>query len=120
MTKILVIEDDIFVQHTIKRALELHKIPVEVVNDGLEGVEKAALIKPRVILLNVMLTKINGLEVLKKIKSSEKTKDIPVIVLINFTEEELIKKAKSLGAVDCIIKSEFTPDAIVDKVNAYL
>lgn len=120
MTKILVVEDDIFVQQTIRRALELHELPVEVVADGEEGIKKAQLIEPKVILLNVMLSKMNGLEVLKEIKSNEKTKNIPVIVLINFTEEELIKRAKSLGAVDCIIKSEFSPDAIVDKVKAYL
>lgn len=120
MTKILVVEDDVFVGQTIRRALELHELPVEVVADGEEGIKKAQLIEPKVILLNVMLSKMNGLEVLKKLKSDEKTKNIPVIVLINFTEEQLIEKAKSLGAIDCIIKSEFSPDAIVDKVRAYL
>lgn len=120
MAKVLVVEDDPFLQHTLRRVLEFHKLPVEVTANGQEGLEKADTLKPNVILLNAMLENMNGLEILKKLKENKATKDIPVIVLANFTEDEIIAKAKSLGAADCIVKSEFTPDQIVDKVRAYL
>jgi CheY-like chemotaxis protein len=120
MTKVLVVEDDPFLQRTIQRALELHKLPVAVTADGNKGIELAKTEKPSVILLNVTLSQMNGLEILEKLKNEDDTKKIPVIVLVNFTEEEVVAKAKLLGAADVITKSDFDPDVIVNKVKAYL
>ncbi|HBP51402.1 TPA: hypothetical protein DD455_03670 [Candidatus Shapirobacteria bacterium] len=120
MGGVLVVENDIFVQKTVRRVLALHKVPVETTDDPEDGLKKISIVKPKVILMGIFLSKMNGFELLKKLKEDEETKNIPVIALINFSEEELVKKAKDLGAVDCLVKSEFTPDEIVDKVKPYL
>lgn len=120
MGGILVIEDDLFILRTLKRVLELHKLLVEVADNEYEAVVKTNKIKPKVILLSVFSQKINGVEILTKIRQSQKTKKSTIIALIDFMEVELLEKIKSMGVDDYIIKSEFTPSNIVDKVKLYL
>lgn len=75
---------------------------------------------PDVILLDIMMSQMNGMEVLKEIKEKEMLKEIPIIMLTNISEKEKVTEGLDLGANDYLIKSHFTPSEVVSKVNALL
>ncbi|MBU1952549.1 response regulator [Patescibacteria group bacterium] len=85
-------------------------------NDGNDGLKLAKEQNPDIVLLDIMLYEEDGIEVLKKIKQDQKTKNIPVIIFSNLDKKEIVDKAFTLGAVDYIIKSKIVPSEIVEKV----
>ncbi|MCX6786121.1 MAG: response regulator [Candidatus Komeilibacteria bacterium] len=114
--KVLFIEDDpdqIFLYQT-KFKLEGYNFISS--RDGKAGLNLAEKEKPNLILLDVLLGDENGIDILKNLKTNEKTKNIPVIVFSNFAKKETIEQALTLGAVDYIIKSKVVPSEIVKKV----
>lgn len=117
--KILLIEDEKEVAELYRLKLSLDGYDVVVAENGEEGLEKAMKIAPEVIFLDIKMPKMDGFEVLKKLRESEKTKDVPVIILSNFDEQELIEKGLTLGANEFLIKSQFTPEGISSKVKNY-
>lgn len=87
---------------------------------GLDALAQASP-KPNIILLDVMLPKVNGFEVLGKVKADPASKGIPVILLTNLGGgEEDRKKGMEMGAVDYLVKSDLTPAQIVEKVKALI
>ena len=88
--------------------------------DGLEGLEAAKKNKPTLILLDVMMPKMSGIEVLEKLKSDKETASITVLMLTNFGEESIVKQAMEKGAEGVLIKSDFPPDKLIEKVDEYL
>ena len=93
MAKILIIEDDALLSRMYQRLISSGENTVEVAYDGEEGLEKAKTGKPNFILLDIMLPKLNGIEVLEKLKSDPTTKQIPVVMLSNLSEEEKEEEA---------------------------
>lgn len=89
-------------------------------HDGKEAIEKIKDKKPDLIVLDILMPKMDGKEVLKKIKSQKELKTIPVIVLTNVGEQDSVKEVLNLGANDYLIKSNFTPDEVVEKVKEYI
>ncbi|MEX1123690.1 MAG: response regulator, partial [Patescibacteria group bacterium] len=81
---------------------------------------KAADIKPSIILLDIMMPKINGLDVLRKLKEGEVTKNIPVIVLTALIQDREKMESITRGADDYIVKSEMMPGDVINKVKALL
>ncbi len=73
-----------------------------------------------IILLDLILPNYDGFEILKKIRSIEKLKNIPVIVFSNLSEEKDVKKSKELGATDFMVKSNFTLDELIQRINSIL
>jgi DNA-binding response OmpR family regulator len=71
-----------------------------------------------VILLDLILPNYDGFEILKKIKEVDTLKKIPVIVFSNLSEEKNIKKSKELGAIDFMVKSNFTLDELIKRINS--
>lgn len=114
--KILLIEDNSIIVKMYQRKFQMEGYEVETAYDGEEGLEKAKKIKPNIILLDVMIPKIEGLEVLKKLKGDQSTKHIPVVILSNLAGEE-VKRGLQLGAKDYLVKSEFTPAQVVEKIK---
>jgi two-component system alkaline phosphatase synthesis response regulator PhoP len=116
--KILIVEDeeallDIFCQ-------QLHsekKYKVEVAKDGEEAIKKAQSFMPDVILLDIMLPKKDGIQVLQELKADPKTKNIVVIMSSNLSSDESIKKSLSLGAADYFVKSQHSVFEILEKVE---
>lgn len=117
--KVLLIEDDQLIQRMYEKIFTFEKFDVEMASDGEEGLEKAraAQPKPTIILLDVMMPKMNGMQVLEKLKLDPELKSIPVIMLSNLAGENDIETALSKGAVKYIIKSEYDPKQIADMVN---
>lgn len=118
--RILLIEDEDFIRDLYKRQLELAALTTDAFRNGKDGLEALSQNTYDLILLDIMLPGINGLDVLKKIKGDEKTKDIPVVLLTNLGQDSVIKEGFALGAKEHIIKASFTPDQIVERVKILL
>lgn len=117
---VLIIEDDEFLRGLINKKLTAEGFTMISAIDGEEGIKKAKEEKPDLILLDLVLPNVDGFEVLSKIKADPVSSLIPVIILSNLSQKEDIDKGAKLGAVDYIIKAQFTPEEIVDKVKAIL
>lgn len=120
MKKILLIEDDpdqIFLYST---QFKLENLELLVAQTGKEGLEKIKKEIPDLILLDILLSDINGIEILKKIKEDSTTKKIPVILLTNLIKKELIDKGKKYGALDFWLKTEIMPKEIIKRVKKIL
>jgi DNA-binding response OmpR family regulator len=115
--KILLVEDDMFLSKIMEERLQDEGWEVNLAGNGEEGLQKAKSYLPDLILLDMILPKMNGFEVLEALKKDEKTKKIPVIVLSNLGQDEDIKNAKKIGAADYLVKSNFSIKAIVEKIN---
>lgn len=113
--KILIIEDDIPLRDMYRERLEMEGYNVEVASDGEEGLAKAVEFQPNLILLDLMMPKISGLDVLDILKSTPKTKDIPVIVLTALTTVKM--KSLVFGAEDYLVKADCSLEDVVSKVN---
>ena len=88
--------------------------------DGENGLAKLKKEKPTLVLLDIMMPKMNGFEVLKKIKADSSSKNIPVILLTNLGGEDDAKKGLEMGAVAYLIKSDYTPDEVIAKIKEIL
>jgi CheY-like chemotaxis protein len=118
--KILIVEDDLFIRELYERQLSLAGYQVTTAADGPEGLVKITQFQPHLLLLDIMLPQMNGLDLLKTIKAKEETKNIPVILLTNLGQDSVIKEGFSLGADGYLIKSAYTPDQIIDEVKKFL
>lgn len=117
---ILIIEDDKFLRELIVQKLATEGFNVHSAVDGEECFKILEKIKPHLILLDLILPGMDGFEILARLKKDPKTSLAPVIVLSNLGQKEDIDKAVSLGAVDYMIKANFTPGEIVEKVKKIL
>lgn len=115
--KVLVIEDDKFLQKILLTKLSKEGFDVEGASDGDEGLKKVAAVQPTLVLLDLILPKINGFEVLTEMKTNSKSKNIPVIVLSNLSQEEDKKRAKELGAIDFMVKADLSINDVVLRVK---
>lgn len=121
MAKILIVDDDALLLQMYKSKFEEDGFDVEVAVDGGPAFTKASETKPDLILLDIMMPKVNGLEVLKKLKKSKETKTIPVIILTNVGgSEEDVEQGLSLGAAAYMVKASYTSKQVVQKVKEVL
>jgi DNA-binding response OmpR family regulator len=117
---VLLVEDDEYIQKAYKIGLGDAGFKVVSAEDGKEGLEKMNSAKPDVILLDLVMPVMDGFEFLKKIKEDDNFKDIPVIVLSNLAQGPDIERARELGAVDYLIKTDFWMEEVIKKVNSHL
>jgi CheY-like chemotaxis protein len=119
---IMIVEDDSFVMDIYQTKLEQSGFDTILAVNGLEAIKKMEKenAMPDLILLDIIMPYMDGLEFLKKIKSSNKWKKIPVILLTNLSQKEEIEEGLRLGAGDYLIKSHFTPSEVLEKINNYL
>lgn len=117
---ILIIEDDMFVRELYQHEFQKDGYSVKVAEDGEEGLKKIDEEKYDGILLDIMLPKVDGLDVLKRLKENSKTKEIPVVILSNLGQDEIIKRALEIGAKSYIVKSLYTPDQVVAEINSLI
>ena len=118
--KIMVIEDDRFLHRLLLDKLTQWKARVASSYDGLDAVKKIAEEKPDLILLDIILPGADGFDILEQLKANEALKSIPVIILSNLGQEEDIERGTKLGAIDFLIKANFTLDEIATKVGKVL
>jgi len=119
-TKILLVEDEKGLSEMYKTKFEMENYEIVQSFDGKDGLEKAKEINPDIILLDIILPKLDGFLVLKELKSDDKLKEIPVLLLTNLGQEDDIKKGKKLGADGYFVKANHNPAEIVDKVKEQL
>ncbi|MCD6233355.1 response regulator [bacterium] len=120
MKKILFIEDESALQKTIGDALREEGYQVLSALDGEIGLKLAQTKKPNLILLDLILPKVDGFEVLKTLKDNSDTKDIPVLILTNLEGAQDIEKALELGATTYLVKANYTLEEVVEKVKQSL
>src|SRR5476651_1169797 len=92
MPKILIVEDDPLMSRMYQKIFTFEGYDVEMAGDGQEGLDKAREVKPTLMLLDVMMPKMNGLQVLEKLKADPETKGIPVIMLTNLAVSKMPKQ----------------------------
>ncbi len=117
---LLLIEDNPLLTGLYKAAFEKEGINVFIAHSGKDGIELAKEKKPKAILLDFLMSGMNGLEVLKILKADPATKDIAVIMLTVSAGPETKEQAKALGITDYLVKSDLKMDALVQKVMPYL
>ncbi len=126
MTKnILIIEDDAFLMELLSKKFASEGFTVSGAINGREGLEKIKEINPDLVLLDLLLPDVNGLnvdgfKVLSSAKEDPATSSIPIIILSNLGQQEEIERGLKLGAIDYLIKSQFTSDEIIKKVKKIL
>lgn len=118
--KILLIEDDPFLLNMYATKFELENFKVTVADDGEKGLRAVEKEIPDIILLDIMLPKMNGFEVLKQLKTSRDFRNIPVILLTNLSQKNEIEQGLSMGANDYLIKAHFMPSEVVEKIKEIL
>ena len=117
---ILIVEDDVFIRDIYQVKFSQEGFEVLSAEDGIKALDILKEKVPDIILLDILMPYMNGLEVLKKIKSNEALKNIPVIMLSNISEKDKVDEITEYGVTDYLIKSHFTPSEVVQKVNVLL
>lgn len=118
--KILLVEDDPFLLDMYSTKFKEVGFDVSIAQDGEMGLSKAKELMPDLILLDIVLPKKDGFEVLKTLKSDGQTAKIPVVLLTNLGLDSDVKRGLELGAQSYIIKAHFTPTEVVAKVKEIL
>jgi DNA-binding response OmpR family regulator len=117
---VLLVEDDPSVLEMYRLKLELDGYRVNTALDGEEGLKKAGDLTPDIIFLDIRLPKMDGLEVLRKLRAQDKTRNIPVIILSNYDEEDLVARGLRLGAHEYLIKARTTPSSLSEGIEDWL
>jgi DNA-binding response OmpR family regulator len=116
--KVLLVEDDPMVVKMYQRKLTMDGFDLSLAYNGEEGLIALFKNRPDIILLDIMMPKMNGFEMLKRIKSNERWKDIPVVMLTNLGDRpEDVQKCKELGALDYWVKANLPLKDLVDRVR---
>jgi DNA-binding response OmpR family regulator len=117
---VLLADDDLTLSEMYSERLKAEGFNVIVARDGQEALDKTKESHPNVILLDVMMPKFSGIEVLKKLKADPETKDIPILILTALVQDKQKMDSMASGADDYIVKSESMPGDVVAKVHAAL
>jgi len=118
MQRILVIEDDRFLRKAAEAALRRHGYTVLTASDGETGLHAARAERPDLVLLDLIMPRMQGFEVLKLLKEDASTTSIPVIILSNLGQDSDVKAALEAGAVDYLVKANLALDMLVERVRA--
>jgi len=118
--RVLLAEDDRFLRRAAEARLRRHGLDVLTAADGEEALRIARAERLDLVLLDVVMPKLEGFEVLKLLKEDPATAGIPVIVLSNLGQERDVAQAKALGAVAFLVKANLSLQDLVDRVDAAL
>ena len=114
--KILLVEDEELMIDLLQRKLTKEGYEISVAKDGEEGLKAMREVKPNLVLLDIIMPKMGGFEVMEEMGKNKELKKIPVIVISNSGQPVELDEAQRLGAKDWLIKTEFDPQEVVDKV----
>jgi len=120
MKTILLVEDDFFIADIYSTKLKECGYQIKVVENGAKLLESLKEGKPDLLILDIVLPKFSGWEILEKIKNNENLKDIKIVILSNLDQKEDIEKALKLGAVKYFIKTHYTPSQLVEEIKKIL
>jgi DNA-binding response OmpR family regulator len=120
MTKIAIIEDDAVISQMYRMKFEADGFEVQLANNGKSGAALVEAYSPDMILLDLQMPEMDGVEALRIIRNNDWGKNIPVIILTNLGEEESPKEIRSLGIHSYIVKANLTPRQVVQRVKEAL
>ena len=118
--KILVVEDDPFLSNLLKIRLEKERLNVILAKDGDEAIKKIQETDPDLILLDLILPKKSGFEVLQNISLDPNFKNKPVVIISNLGQTIDVQKAKELGAVEYFVKAKISIDDLILKIKEFI
>jgi DNA-binding response OmpR family regulator len=118
--KVLIIEDEQTLIKALEAAVGEENISLAVAVDGESGLELAKVFRPDIILLDIILPKLNGFEVLKQLKKNKATAGIPVLILSNLGDETDIAKGIEGGAVGYLVKANYKIEEVIQKIREIL
>ncbi len=117
MKKILFVEDEEALQRTFGDILKRENYKVIKALNGEDGLRLAKSEKPDLIILDLILPKMKGFEVLQSLKKDKETEKIPVIILTNLEKPQDVEKALDLGATTYLVKTKYALEEIIDKIK---
>lgn len=117
--KVLMIEDDYFLRKIYRNKLTLAGFEFIEATNGVEGLNKIIFDKPDLVLLDLILPRKNGFDVLIEMRKNKDLKDIPVIILSVLGQESDVKRGLALGAQEYLVKSEVNLSEVVSKVKNF-
>ena len=120
MTKVLVVEDDPLMSRMYLRVFTFEGFEIQLAENGQAGLDKLKDFHPDIILVDVMMPVMNGIETLDALKGNPATKKIPVIMLSSLGEEDIIHQALDKGAAAYLIKSDFAPEQLQHEIQEHL
>lgn len=120
MKRVLIIEDDQIVGNIYRHKFQVEGFQVALAGDGETGFKAVADFKPDVIILDLMLPRMNGVEVLRRLRAKPETQSLPVIVLSNAYLSSLVQEAWNAGANQCLIKANCTPKHLIEVLQKTL
>lgn len=116
---ILLVEDDSFLSDMYTTKFTESGYDIKPAMDGQQGLDMlTGGLRPDIVLLDIVMPKMDGIELLTAIKKDEKLKNIPVVLLTNLGQETDIQKGMELGALDYLVKAHFTPSEVVKRVES--
>jgi len=118
--RVLLVEDDKFLRKACEISLKKRGLTVLTAVDGEDGFNQAVETVPDIILMDMLMPKMSGLEALAALKKNEKTVGIPVVILSNSSQDANIQKAKSLGAAGYLVKAGISLKDLSDKVIEFV
>lgn len=116
---VLIVEDDAQLLEMYRTKFLMEKFKVVTALDGREGIDKMLRTAPDIVLLDLMMSKVSGFDVLKIVKESPNLSKIPILILTNIHADE-VDLVKNWGAKDFLLKANTTPDEVVKKVRQIL
>lgn len=117
MKKILIIEDEEILLNLLQKKLIEEGYDVSIAVNGEEGLEIMRKTIPDLVLLDIVMPKKDGFEVMEEMCSDEALKNIPIVIISNSGQEMELDRARKLGAKDWLVKTEFDPMEVVEKVK---
>ena len=118
--KVLLVEDDKFLSSILKTKLEQAGLEINLALDGEQALEALKTYQPNLILLDLILPKKSGFEVLESLSQDPQLEQIPVIILSNLGQEKDIERTKQLGAIEYYIKAKTSIDFLIERIKDIL
>jgi two-component system, OmpR family, phosphate regulon response regulator PhoB len=119
-SRVLIIEDDKLLRKACEAGLQKRGLEVLTASDGEEGIRQAQAGSPDLILLDMLMPKLSGMETLAALKKDEQTRHIPVVILSNSSMDTTMQKANDLGAAGYLVKASLSLQQLGDQVIAFL
>jgi DNA-binding response OmpR family regulator len=117
-SKVLVVEDDAFLLRAYQFKLEKSGFEVKTANNGEDALTALKTFPAEVVLLDLVMPRKDGFATLQEIRQQERLKDLPVFVISNLGQKEEIDRVMSMGATDCLIKSNLSMEDLVKRIQA--
>ena len=118
--RVLIVDDDPTLIEMYRARMTAEGFVVELAHDGQEALAKAIETNPSIILLDMRMPNVSGLEVLEILRTTKATQKTPIIVLTALGDDQLRKDAMVRGATDYMVKAETMPAQVVEKIHALL